>query len=209
MMRSFIATLIVLCVGAAHADIVQGRDYQTLPSPQTTGSLGKIEILEFFSYACPHCAEFHPSVTAWANALPRDAVFVRVPVAFGRPPWGQLVRAYYALEATGDLRKLDDALFDAIHRERRPLFSEDALAAWVGENGGDAAKFKQAFNSPEVSEKSLRAEKLSRDYRVSGVPRLAINGKYVALGRTHEDTLRIADELIERERAAMEGTRAQ
>jgi len=209
MIRSLIAVLLVLCIGSAYAEIVQGRDYEVLPSPQTTDSPDKIEVIEFFSYACPHCAEFHPSVTKWAKALPDDAVFIRVPVSFGRVHWGQLVRAYYALEATGDLHQLDDALFEAIHREGRPLFSEDALAAWVGEKGGDADKFRQAFNSREVSQKSLRAEQLTRAYRVSGVPQIAVNGKYLARGRTHADTLRIADELVAHERAAMKAAQTE
>lgn len=200
--RSFIVMAALLCASTASADVVQGRDYALLPSPQPVATAGKIEVIEFFSYGCPHCARFHPTVTKWAKALPDDAVFVRVPVSFGRRPWGQLVRTYYALEAMGDLEKFDDALFKAIHDEHKPLFNEDSLAAWVAERGGSAAKFREAFNSTAVSQKSLRAEQLTRDYRVSGVPQLAINGKYVPLGDTQEDMLRIANELIARERAA-------
>ena len=200
--RSFIGIAILFWASGAGADVVQGRDYALVPSPQPVGTPGKIEVIEFFSYGCPHCARFHPAVTKWAKALPDDAVFVRVPVSFGRRPWGQLVRAYYALEAMGDLAKFDDALFKAIHDERKSLFNVDSLAAWVAEGGGSAAKFREAFNSEAVSQKALRAEQLSRDYRVEGVPQLAINGKYVPLGQTQEDMLRIANELIARERAA-------
>src|SRR5690606_32617121 len=180
------------------ADVVQGRDYSLLPSLQPVSSSGKIEVIEFFSYGCPHCAHFYPAVTKWAAALPKDAVFVRVPVSFGRRNWGQLVRAYYALEMTGDLEKLDGPLFRAIHQEHKPLFDEERLAAWVAEQGGNATKFREAFNSGDVTKKALRAEQLSRDYRVSGVPQLTVNGKYVALGQTQEDMLRIASELIVR-----------
>lgn len=199
--RSFIAIIALLCAASAGADVVQGRDYQMLPSPQPSNTPGKIEVIEFFSYGCPHCAEFHPAVKKWAAALPSDAVLVRIPVSFGRREWGQLVRAYYALAHTGDLEKLDDALFSAIHVERKPLVNEENLAAWVAQKGGNAAKFREAFNSFDVSQKSLRAEQLTRNYRVAGVPQLTINGKYVALGQNYEDMLRIASELIERERA--------
>lgn len=202
MRRSFIAMLVLFCSASVSAEVVQGRDYSLLPSPQPVSTPGKIEVIEFFSYACPHCAAFHPAVTKWAEALPKDAVFVRVPVSFGRRPWGQLVRAYYALEATNALGKFDGALFDAIHNQRKQLFNEDSLAAWVGEQGGNAAEFREAFNSPEVTEKAQRAEELSRDYRVDGVPQLTVNGKYVALGQTQGDMLRIASELIARERDA-------
>lgn len=202
MRRSFIAMLALLCASAASAEVVQGRDYAVLPTQQPVSTTGKIEVLEFFSYACPHCAAFHPAVTKWSAALPKDAAFIRVPVAFGRRPWGQLVRAYYAFEATNTLDKFDDALFEAIHDQRKALYTEETLAAWVAEQGGNAAAFRQAFNSPEVTKKAQRAEELSREYRVDGVPTLTVNGKYVALGRTQGDMLRIASELIDRERAA-------
>lgn len=202
MRRSFIAMIALFCAASASADMVLGRDYSLLPSLQPVGSSGKIEVIEFFSYGCPHCARFHPAVTEWAAALPNDAVFVRVPVSFGRRGWGQLVRAYYALQMTGELEKLDGALFEAIHEQHKPLFDEERLAAWVAERGGNAAKFREAFNSEDVTKEALRAEQLSRDYRVSGVPQLTVNGKYIALGETHEDTLRIASELIARERNA-------
>lgn len=202
MRRSFIAMIALFCAASTSADVVQGRDYSLLPSLQPVSSSGKIEVIEFFSYGCPHCAHFYPAVTEWAAALPKDAVFVRVPVSLGRRPWGQLVRAYYALEMTGDLEKLDGPLFRAIHQQHKPLFDEDRLAAWVAEQGGNATKFREAFNSGDVTKKALRAEQLSRDYRVSGVPQLTVNGKYVALGQTQEDMLRIASELIVRERDA-------
>jgi thiol:disulfide interchange protein DsbA len=202
MRRFFVAVLAVFCVSAVSAEVVQGRDYTVLPTPQPGSTPGKIEVLEFFSYACPHCAAFHPSVTKWAEALPQDTVFIRVPVAFGRRPWGQLARAYYAFEATNTLEKFDGALFEAIHEQKKSLFDEATLTAWVAEQGGNAAAFREAFNSPEVTEKAKRAEQLSRDYRVDGVPTLTINGKYAPLGRTQGDMLRIASELIERERNA-------
>ncbi len=207
--RSFIAITALLFASTAGAEVVQGRDYQVLPAPQPSSTPGKIEVIEFFSYGCPHCAEFHPAVKKWAASLPSDAVFVRIPVSFGRREWGQLVRAYYALVQTGDLEKVDDALFSAIHVERKPLFTEESLASWVAEKGGNAAKFREAFNSFDVSQKSLRAEQLTRNYRVSGVPQLTINGKYVALGQNYDDMLRIASELVERERAATKGAKAR
>ena len=91
---------------AVHAQGVEGTDYRKLDPPQPTMSPGKIEVIEFFSYMCPHCYEFHPLVTTWAAKLPKNVVFVRVPVGFNRPAWINLARAYYALQASGDLDKL-------------------------------------------------------------------------------------------------------
>ena len=200
--RTLLVITALLLSAAAHAEIVQGRDYRVLTPARATTSAGKIEVVEFFSYGCPHCAEFHPSLSKWVAALPSETAFVRVPVSFGRREWGQLVRAFYALEATGDLAKLDVPLFEAIHAERKPLFNEESLAAWIAQKGGNAPKFREAFNSFDVSRKSSQAEQLSRDYQVSGVPQLAVNGKYLVLGQNYADMLRIASELLEKERTA-------
>src|SRR5215472_10929008 len=143
-------TLAVLCLVAtlgagtpaqAQALLQEGLDYRSLTPPRPTSSPGKIEVLEFFSYGCPHCARFSPLVSAWAAALPKDVVFKRVPVSYGRPQWTNLSRAYYSLQATGDLARLDAALFHAIHDEQQNLFDEQSLADWVGKQGGDAARF--------------------------------------------------------------------
>jgi len=189
----------LLCLSAAPAFAqVQGQDYELLNPAQPTSSPDKVEVIEFFSYGCPHCYAMQPHIEKWAAELPANATFMRIPVSFGRREWGQLSRAYYALEATGDLARLDDKLFAGIHQERKQLFSEDALAAWAAENGVDAAKFRAAFESPGVSARALRAEQLSRDYKVNSVPHVIVDGKYIVMGKTHEDTLKIARQLVDK-----------
>jgi len=105
----------------ARAELVADRDYVAIVPAQISDNPAKIEVLEFFSYGCPHCADFHPLVSRWAEALPSDVVFKRVPVSFGRPQWASLARLYYALEASGDLAKLDGAVFRALHQKQAPL----------------------------------------------------------------------------------------
>jgi protein dithiol oxidoreductase (disulfide-forming) len=202
-MTAFRIVIVVLCMLAAPAFAqVQGQDYELLTPAQPTTTQGKVEVIEFFSYGCPHCAALAPHVAKWAAQLPANATFVRIPVSFGRREWGQLSRAYYALEATGDLARLDDALFDSIHKEHRHLFSEDELAGWAGEHGVEAAKFRAAFQSPGVSAKAMRAEQLSRDYKVNSIPYVVVDGKYIALGKTHEEMLQIARKLVDKAAAA-------
>ena len=158
-----------------------------------------MEVVEFFSYGCPHCYHLQPLLAQWKTAeLPANAVLVRVPVSLGRREWGQLVRAFYTLEATGDLERLDDKLFDAIHKDGQRLFDIDTLAAWAAQNGIDANKFRTQFNSPEVSAKAMRAEQLAREYKISGVPTITVAGKYRALGKDYPDMLRITRELIDK-----------
>jgi thiol:disulfide interchange protein DsbA len=136
-------------------------------------------------------------VSEWAKKLPANAVFVRVPVAFGRAEWGQLVRAYYALQATGDLARLDTALFEALHKEHQPLFTEQALTTWAAAHGVPAEKFKEAFNSFNVSTRASHAERLSRDYNVQGVPHVVIDGKYEVEGSNFDQILANATQIVE------------
>jgi protein dithiol oxidoreductase (disulfide-forming) len=194
-----ILALLAISVLAAPAQSqVENQQYQRLSPAQTPMTEGKIEVLEFFSYGCPHCYAMHPLITQWAAQLPKNAVLIRVPVSLGHQEWGQLSRAYYALEATGDLARLDGALFDAIHKQKRPLFDEESLTAWAVENGVSAQKFRAEFNSFGVTTKATRAEQLSRSYQVSGVPQLSVDGKYTVLGKTFDEMLRNARALIDK-----------
>jgi thiol:disulfide interchange protein DsbA len=179
----------------------EGNNFRTLSPPQPTENPGKIEVTEFFSYACPHCNEFYPLLTAWLAKQKKDVVLRRVPVGYERPPWIALQHAYYALESDGDLPKLDAALFSAIHQQQRRLFDEQSLADWVGANGGDSAKFASAFSSFGVNSQVAQADKMSDDYGVAGVPTMAVDGKYVALGDTHEQILANVDALVAKVRA--------
>ena len=185
----------------ANAEAVAGRDYTALQPAQRTDSPGKVEVIEFFSYGCPHCADLHSKVTAWQKALPKDAVFKRVPVGFGRPAWDNLARAYYALEATGDLAKLDGLLYEAIHKQGQSLVDGASLTAWVGRNGGDAARFTAAFNSFSVSTKAARAQELTKSYRITAVPTFTVDGRYSVIGHSEDQMLSTAAELIGKARA--------
>lgn len=200
-MRTHARTLVLLAVAllapAVHAQ-VEGQDYTKLTPPQTSQTKGKIEVIEFFSFGCPHCFHMEPLISKWEAELPSNAVLVKVPVSFGRREWGQLVRAYYTLEATGDLARLSHPLFKAIHEEKKPLYDEDSLAAWAGENGLNAGKFREVFNSFDVTTKASRAEQLSRNYKVQGVPNIVVAGKYTVTGRTYEDMLKTARALIDK-----------
>jgi len=158
-----------------------GTDYRSLEPPQPTNNPAKIEVIEFFSYGCPHCAHFAPLVSAWDTKLPKDVVFRRVPVGFDRPQWINLQRAFYALQASGDFARLDGPLFHAIHEEQQQLFDEQSLAAWVGRNGGHAEQFSAAYVSFGVNNQTVQADKLPSDYLIDSIPAMAVDGKYVAM----------------------------
>lgn len=199
-----LATLLVFA-GSAQAEAVQGRDFSLIVPAQPTDHPDKVEVIEFFSYACPHCAAFNPSVGQWAAKLPSNAVFVRVPVSFGRPQWGQLARTYYTLQDMGLLEKLDAAVFTAIHQEHQDLFSEDNIVAWMAAHGVDGAKFRAEFNSFSVTTRATRAEQLARNFKVSGVPTLAVDGKYTVTGHNFDEMLRNASAVVEKAAAEQKG----
>lgn len=179
------------------AQAAQSPYYTLLTAPQPPESAGgKLEVIEFFSYACPHCFHFNPMVTPWAAKLPQNAVFLRVPVAFGRPEWGALVRAYYALQATGDLERLDTPLFDAIHKEHQPLFNETNIIDWVAKQGVNREAFAAAYNSFNVTTKATHAGRLAMNYQVDGVPKLVIGGKYIVQGNDFQQLLVNADQVL-------------
>jgi protein dithiol oxidoreductase (disulfide-forming) len=211
-----LCTLTVLLLSPApRAAPQEGTNFATLVPPQPTSHRNKIEVIEFFSYACPHCARFYPLLNAWVAKLPSDVVFRRVPVGFGRDAWVNLQRTYYSLESTGDLTRLDGALFHAIHEERKPLFDESSIADWVGRNGGNADKFAAAYTSLGVNTQTFQADKMAEDFRIAGIPSLAVDGRYVALvpasgdeAQGLNDLLATADQLIARVRSERAATRA-
>ncbi|MGH8176738.1 MAG: thiol:disulfide interchange protein DsbA/DsbL [Steroidobacter sp.] len=205
-MRCLIVLSMSLLVAPSWAQEL-GRDYTRLTLPQTPDTPDKIEVLEFFSWGCSHCADLFPLISEWEKQLPQNAVLVKAPISLGHPQWGQLVRAYYALEAMGELKRLEGAVFEAIHQQKQPLFNEDAIAAWVAKQGVNEQKFRTEFNSFNVSTKASRAEQLSRNYRINQTPQLAVDGKYLVLGKTHAEALGIARQLIEK--AAAEKKTAQ
>jgi thiol:disulfide interchange protein DsbA len=178
------------------------RDYTAI-NPPLPATAGKIEILEFFSYGCPHCADFNPLVAQWAAKLPKDVSFRRVPVTFNRPEWARLSRFYYALEATGDLAKLDNAVFQAIHQERVPFRSDEAVTAWVAKKGVDSKKFADALASFSMQSKVQRADQDATAARIPGVPALVVDGKFLLKNEAtnnFDDLLKLADSVIAKAR---------
>ncbi len=144
-------------------------------------------------------------VKGWVTTLPADVTFKRVPVSFGRAAWANLARLYYTLETTGDLQRLDDAVFQAIHRERVNLFSAKAIVDWVARQGMDVQRFTAAYNSFSVHTMLARGEELTRKFKVEGVPLLTVDGRYAVTARearSFADHLAITEGLIGLTRAA-------
>ncbi len=167
----------------------------TLPTPQK-----KVEVIEFFSYACGHCFAFDPTMEAWIKQLPPDVYFHYVPVGFIGPA---LQKAFYALEEIGQREAVHRKIFAAIHVQRTRLNTEAEIAAFLAANGVDAGKYNDAYKSFSVNTKLSRGQQLINAYKVDSVPMIGVQGRYTtspSLTGTHERTVPVMDYLIQRSR---------
>jgi thiol:disulfide interchange protein DsbA len=162
---------------APKAAFTEGLDYKVLGSPQPTESKGKIEVTEFFWYACPHCNELEPEIQAWAKRQKNDVVLKRVPIAF-REDFLPHSRIFYALEELGREMEYSPKVMKAIHVDRKQLLKEDEIFAWAASAGLDTAAFTTAYKSFTVQTKAKTANAIGSAYRVNGVPTLFVQGKY-------------------------------
>jgi protein dithiol oxidoreductase (disulfide-forming) len=190
-------------VAHAQASAVEGKDYVRLNPPLPVPATGKIEVLEFFWYGCPHCNSFEPLLEDWVKKLPEDVSFRRVPVAFREEPFVTHQKIFYALEALGLVGSMHRKVFFAIHVERAKLDKLSSIAEFMGKAGVDPAKFSEAFNSFSVNTKATQARKLAEAYRIDGVPALGVGGRFWTSGTlagTMERALLVVDQLVQRAR---------
>ena len=158
--------------------VEEGFDYRVLPLTQPIDAKGKVEVIEFFWYGCPHCYEFEPELKGWIKRQNKDVVFKKVPIAFREElmPHSQL---FYALEALGKGDTLNDKVMFAMHRENKRLLNENEIADWVAAQGVDRNAFLAAYRSFAVLSKARAANQLGNAYRIDGVPTVAVQGKYI------------------------------
>lgn len=198
-----LACVFLAGLACAQSGLREGRDYTVLNPPQATEP-GKIEVIEFFSYMCPHCAHFDPVLAPWVKALPKDVVFKRVPVVF-RPQWEAPARLYYTLESLNELDRLHGAVFNAIHVDGSVLTTDDGVGEWVAKKGLDRKKFADVYGSFALQSKVQRAKQMTAGYAISSVPSIVVAGKYKAptenFAGDHADLLKIMDGLIAKARA--------
>ncbi|MDQ7968296.1 MAG: thiol:disulfide interchange protein DsbA/DsbL [Oxalicibacterium faecigallinarum] len=202
--------LVAATAGASPSAPVNGTDYRVLDKAQQTDSGKKIEVTEFFWYSCPHCNLLEPSLEAWVKKQGDKINFKRVPVAF-RDSFVPQQKLYFTLEAMGKVEALHGKVFRAIHAEKQTLDTDAQILAWIGKQQGiDAKQFANTYNSFGVQAKVQRAIQLQSDYKVDGVPMVAIDGRFTTspsivskgLGRSvpenvlHDSTLQVMDWLL-------------
>ena len=186
-------------VWAQKAPFQEGIEYVTLDKRvPTEAGKGKIEVIEFFWYSCPHCNAFEPRFAEWVHKAPKDIEVKRVPVRF-RDDFEPQQRMYYVLEALDKVESLHGKLFHAIHVERQNLASADALAQWADKQGIPKVKFLEVYNSFGIVSKARRATQLQESFKVQGVPALGVAGRFYtdgSLAGSMERALTIVDYLV-------------
>ncbi len=178
---------LLLVAGASHvgayaastAEYDAGFDYKLIDPPATVPGAepGKVTVVEFFWYGCPHCYRFEPYLDKWLEHKPDYVQFIRIPAPLN-PTWTVHARAYYAAQELGVLPRLFQPLFDAIQRQGPALATEDALAGFFTRHGVKPAAFRAAYGSFSVDAKVRRARALAQRVGVTGVPTLMVAGQY-------------------------------
>ena len=188
----------------ASAQPAEGREYVRLKSPVPVETGKKIEVIEFFSYGCPHCADLEPHLQAWLKRLPADVQVRRVPVAF-QPSWENLAKVYYTLELMGEDVKLTPDVFAAIHGGNRTNLANDTrFFEWAASKGLDRKKVEDTYKSFGIAGKLGRAKQLAQTYNIQSVPTLIVDGKFLISSSSaggHDNVPTVVDAAIATARA--------
>lgn len=188
------------------AGLVAGRDYILISdgSPFDTPP-GKVELVEFFNYACPACNAFNPQFSEWKKKLGADVHVVYAPLDF-RPDFVQYARAYYAAEALGVADKAHDSVYDAVHQlhtlpgEGQPADQARIAEFYAKFYGVKQDEFLQLMDGFAVNAKIGKARQYAMKSQVRSTPSIVINGRYLVKGASWDDMLSISDQLIQKER---------
>ena len=207
--RLFALALLVPLAAPAAARTLE-ESYEEVRPAQPTQTVGKIEVLEFFWYGCPHCYAFEPLLEKWLASKPADVEFVRVPGVLNEN-WLAHARAFYVEQKLDVLHKIHQPLFEALHKEKKLIYTEEALREFFESLGVDGEQFTKAYDSAETTTRIKQALLLARNYQIDGVPTVIVNGKYrtsAAMAGSYEGLIQVIDALVARERgAAPQGSR--
>jgi thiol:disulfide interchange protein DsbA len=197
------AFVAALSVTAAAQSVEEGREYLRLKNPQPVETGKKIEVIEFFSYGCPHCADLEPILQNWMKTMPADVQMRRVPVMY-QDRWIPLAKIYYTLEALGEEKRLSPDVFTALHSKGVSLWQDKTFFDWAASQGLDRKKVEDMYNSFAIAGKMNRARQMAQSYGVQSVPLVVIDGKFVVSTEkigSHAAMLPVMDALIAKARA--------
>ena len=187
----------------APAPYVEGKDYLKVEPPVRTITQDKIEVTELFWYGCGHCYHFEPLLNAWEATLPTDVQLVKSP-AMWRANMQTHARIFYTAKALDLLDQIHPRVFEAMHKDHKPLLEQDEIAALFAEFDVDKDKFTKTFDSFGVSSQVQQADSRARGFKIQGTPELVIDGRYrvsASMAGSQQEMLKVAKYLIEQIRA--------
>jgi len=162
----------------AAVPFTDGNQYVTLQAPyQRDSNSGKVEVVEVFSYACIHCAEFSTYADELRKSLPKGVEFKLVPAPFN-DSWVPFARAYYAAKKLGVLDRTHDLLFEKKFKEQYPINTMTEIADFYASQGVNRDEFLKVANSPEVDAQIKKDLALIQAWGVDGTPTIVVDGKY-------------------------------
>ena len=195
------ALLAALSMAVAAQSVDEGKEYLRLKNPQPVESGKKIEVIEFFSYGCPHCADLEPILQGWIKTMPADVQMRRIPVMY-QERWIPLARAYYTLEALGEEKRLSPEVFSALHSRGMSLWQDKTFLDWAASQGIDRKKVEDMYNSFGIQGKVNRARMSAQAYQVQSVPLIVVDGKFVSNRiSSHAQMPPLIDALVAKARA--------
>lgn len=190
-------------IAAAPQQFREGDHYQLIASPQVRAADNKVEVVEFLWYGCETCFVIQPNLERWKSAVNDVIDYQRIP-AITNEGMILLARAYYTAEVLGIVEKVHQPLFEAIHKHRRQLNTEQALAEFFEEQGVGKKDFTQAFRSSYVAGKVRKSRTMAGQYGIVGAPTIVINGKYrvdSSMVTSPEELIAVIDFLVKKETA--------
>jgi len=174
---AFLAAL-SLTAAAQPVALEEGNQYLRLKVAQPVETGKKIEVIEFFSYGCPHCADLEPILQGWLKTVPADVQFRRIPVMY-QERWIPLAKIFYTLEALGQEARLSPDVFAALHARGMSLWQDKTFFDWAAAQGLDRKKVEEMYNSFAVAGKVNRARAAAQAYQVQSVPTVVVDGKFI------------------------------
>ncbi|NQD36058.1 thiol:disulfide interchange protein DsbA/DsbL [Permianibacter sp. IMCC34836] len=149
------------------------------------GGTEQPEVVEFFSFTCPHCRAMEGFLADWLPKKPANVQFRRMHVVGMFGEQGDLLaKAFYTAEVLGIEAKIHQPFFDLIHLERKMPKNEQEVAAYFANFGVSADTVLSTMNSFPVSMKMGQAKQAVAKYKLTGVPGFIINDKYFTDGST-------------------------
>ncbi len=183
-LRSFVTLTLLLFSFGCSAEpkvekVVEGEHYKKIDSALAkVGPKERVDVLEFFSYGCPHCADLEPGVNKWKAALPSYVAFDHMP-AFWNEQYAMLAQAYYMAKILKKEQALRPKIFHAIHNKGERWRSVAEIRSFFEEHGIDGATFDRNFESFAVKQKMKMAGNAFKDYKLRSVPVFVVAGQYV------------------------------